>query len=215
MGLPELWDDIGPLLAAMADKPGKNERGSTLVSSRALLDRARAGDERALSRLFRRQAASLRKWARGRLPRWARSMTDTADIVQDVLMRSFRRLDLFEDRGKGTLQAYLRRGVENRIFDEMRRIRRRPFLEDEDAAGDVAEDGPSAFDRLMDVEQEERYKRALATLAEDERLLVVGRLELGYSYEQLALITNRPTKDDARVALRRAVLKMAERMSGG
>lgn len=199
----------------MARKPGKNEPRSTLVSSRALLDRARGGDERALSRLFRQQAASLRRWARGRLPRWARSMTDTADIVQDVLMRSFRRLDLFEDRGKGTLQAYLRRGVENRILDEMRRVRRRPFIEDEDAAGEVADDRASPFDRVMDVEQEEKYKRALTTLTEDERLLIVGRLELGYSYEQLALITNRPTKDAARVALHRAVLKMAERLSGG
>jgi RNA polymerase sigma factor (sigma-70 family) len=168
-----------------------------------------------MSRLFRQQAASLRRWARGRLPRWARSVTDTADIVQDVLMRSFRRLDLFEDRGKGTLQAYLRRGVENRILDEMRRVRRRPFIEDEDAAGDVADDRASPFDRVMDVEQEARYKRALTTLTEDERLLVVGRLELGYSYEQLALVTNRPTKDAARVALHRAVLKMAERLSGG
>jgi RNA polymerase sigma-70 factor (ECF subfamily) len=199
----------------MARTPGKNEVRSTVVSSRELLGRARGGDERALSRLFRRQGASLRKWARGRLPRWARSVTDTADIVQDVLMRSFRRLDLFEDRGKGTLQAYLRRGVENRILDEMRRVRRRPFIEDEDAADEIADNKSSPFDRVMDAEQEERYKRALATISEDERLLVVGRLELGYSYEQLALITNRPTKDAARVALHRAVLKMAERMSGG
>jgi RNA polymerase sigma-70 factor (ECF subfamily) len=142
-------------------------------------------------------------------------VTDTADIVQDVLMRSFRRLDLFEDRGKGTLQAYLRRGVENRILDEMRRVRRRPSVDLEDAADNVADEGPSQFDRVMDAEQEEKYKRTLATLTEDERLLVVGRLELGYTYEQLALITNRPTKDAARVALHRAVLKMAERLSGG
>ncbi|HEY1304616.1 MAG TPA: RNA polymerase sigma factor [Vicinamibacterales bacterium] len=199
----------------MARKPSENAPRSTVVSSRELLDRARAGDERAVSRLFRRQAASLRRWARGRLPRWARSVTDTADIVQDVLMRSFRRLDLFEDRGKGTLQAYLRRGVENRILDEMRRVRRRPSVDLEDAADNVADEGPSQFDRVMDAEQEEKYKRTLATLTEDERLLVVGRLELGYTYEQLALITNRPTKDAARVALHRAVLKMAERLSGG
>jgi hypothetical protein len=45
-----------------------------------------------------------------------------------------------------------------------------------------------------------------------ERLLVVGRLELQYNYEQLALITNRPTASAARVALRRAILKLADRM---
>lgn len=199
----------------MTKEGGKIDRRSTVVSSGELLDRARAGDDHALSSLFRRHAVSLRKWARGRLPKWARAMTDTADVVQDVLMRTFRRIDLFEDRGKGSLQAYLRRCVENRILDEVRRVRRRPFAEEEEAAAEIAAQGPSSFDRVLDAEQEARYKRALATLSDDERVLVVGRLELGYSYEQLALITHRPSKEAARMAVRRAVLKAAERMSSG
>jgi len=142
-------------------------------------------------------------------------MTDTADVVQDVLMRTFRRIDLFEHRGRGTLQAYLRRGVENRILDEMRRVRRRPSVEDEEAADEIPAQGPSALDGVLDAEQEARYKRALAMLSDDERLLVVGRLELGYSYEQLALVSHRPSKEAARMALRRAVLKVAEKMSSG
>jgi hypothetical protein len=44
-------------------------------------------------------------------------------------------------------------------------------------------------------------------------MLVVGRIELQYSFEQLALITDKPTPGAARVALRRAVLKLAEKMA--
>lgn len=43
-------------------------------------------------------------------------------------------------------------------------------------------------------------------------MLVVGRMELGYSYEQLSLIAGRSTKDAARVAVRRAVVKLVQRM---
>ena len=54
-----------------------------------LLDRARAGDQEALERLFERHVKPLQRWARGRLPRWARDLADTDDLVQDTLLRTF------------------------------------------------------------------------------------------------------------------------------
>jgi RNA polymerase sigma-70 factor (ECF subfamily) len=177
--------------------------------------RARAGESRAISTLFRRQGDALRRWAHGRLPRWARTINDTADVVQDALLKTFRGLDRFEDRGRGALQAYLRQAVVNRIRDEMRRVAARPA----DAAGDdmpeTLDDQPSPLDRALDEEQSRQYKQALAALTESERLLVVGRLELGYSYEQLALISGRATAEAARLAVRRAVVKMADTMGRG
>jgi hypothetical protein len=44
-------------------------------------------------------------------------------------------------------------------------------------------------------------------------MLIVARFELGYTYEQLALISERPGPEAARKALRRAVLKLAKTMS--
>jgi RNA polymerase sigma-70 factor (ECF subfamily) len=191
--------------------PGSN--GERLDASHRLLARARAGDTRALSTLFRRQGAALRKWARGRLPRWARNFAETADLVQEALFQTFRRIDRFEDRGKGALQAYLRQAVTNRIRDEMRRVGRQ-LTGDSVPPDTLLQSGePSPFESALDAERERKYKLALATLTEDERLLVVARMELGYNYEQLALISNRSTADAARVAVRRAVLKVAERMS--
>ena len=61
-------------------------RDATDTSVR-LLCQHRAGDETALDELLGRQVQPMRRWARGRLPRWARDTTNTDDIVQDVLVR--------------------------------------------------------------------------------------------------------------------------------
>jgi RNA polymerase sigma factor (sigma-70 family) len=180
------------------------------ATSRELLRRARTGDTRALSTLFRRQGDRLRRWARGRLPGWARRFADTADLVQDALMHTFRRIDRFDDRGSGALQAYLRQAVQNRLRDELRRIERRPTSE---LADDLPDSALSPLETTLDAERAELYKRALAALDDAERLLIVGRLELDYTYEQLALISDRPTPEAARKALRRAVMKLAAGMS--
>jgi RNA polymerase sigma factor (sigma-70 family) len=188
------------------------DREST-VNSGDMLRRAQAGDTRALSALFRHHRGALIRWARGRLPRWARRVTDTADLVQDVLLHTFRRIDRFEDRGQGALQAYLRQAVQNRIRDELRRIERRPTSELDEQLVEPVDPALSPLDMALDAEQTRRYKRALSTLEEPERMLIVARLEMSYTYEQLALISERPGPEAARKALRRAVLKLAKRMS--
>src|SRR5690349_11090586 len=76
-----------------------------------LLERARAGDPKALEVLFSRHIPALRRWASGRLPRWARDMSDTQDLVQDTVLRVFTLVEAFEPRGDGALQAYLRKAV--------------------------------------------------------------------------------------------------------
>ena len=188
-----------------------NDPKSAAISAE-LLARAKAGDTRAMSTLFRRHGPELRQWARGRLPRWARSVADTTDVVQDVLLRTFRRIERFEDRGRGALRGYLRRSVMNRIQDEMRKVVRRPTGPLEDRLFDLPGEQPTPFDSAVDAQRVRHYKAALATLSEEERLLVAGRIELGFNYDQLALIGGRATPEAARQAVRRAVKKLAERM---
>ncbi|HLG58634.1 MAG TPA: RNA polymerase sigma factor [Vicinamibacterales bacterium] len=197
----------------MPEEPSRPNSTAPAHSSGELLGRARGGDSRALSALLTRHGRRLRLWARGRLPQWARSVYDTADIVQDALLHTFRRMDKFEDRGRGALGAYLRQAVTNRICDEVRKVSRRPIAESEEAALNLAGGGASPFDSALSAEQERSYKQGLAALSEDERVLIVGRIELGYNYEQLALIAKRSTPEAARVAVRRALLKLAEVMS--
>ena len=184
---------------------------SAAQSSRELIRLARQGDSRALADLFARQGGLLRRWASGRLPTWGRRAMDTNDLVQEALIRTFRRISRFEDRGRGALQAYLREAVRNRIRDELRRVNRQPPSGDlEDTMPDA---GESPFDATADSEVMRRYKEKLALLTETERFLVVGRIEMAYTYEQLALATGRETAGAARIAVRRAVLRLAKLMA--
>ena len=94
-------------------------------SEQRILNRMRRGSSSATDALFERSAPWLRRRARGRLPQWARSGVVTSDLVQDVLHHSFTRLKWFESKHVSALRAYLRRAVENRVQDEMRRAIRR------------------------------------------------------------------------------------------
>jgi len=72
--------------------------------------------------------------------------------------------------------------------------------------------GPSPHAHAVGAERHARYRAALTRLGKEEQALLVARLELGYSYEQVALATGRPTPDAARVAIRRAILKLADEL---
>ena len=91
-----------------------------------LLNRARAGDAPPSRPSSARCLPPLRRWARGRLPLGARGALDTQDLVQDTVLNALQRLDQFESRHEGALQAYLRQAVLNRIRDEARKLARRP-----------------------------------------------------------------------------------------
>ena len=115
----------------MKEGPKKTRREAAgdpipLDSSLTLLERARAGDRAALDSLVARYLPRLQRWASGRLPHWARDLADTQDLVQETLVQTFQRIEAFDSRGEGALQAYLRQAILNRIRDELRRAKRRP-----------------------------------------------------------------------------------------
>lgn len=188
-----------------------NHNPIELPSSAVEIRRAHGGDRSALSALFARHMPLLHRWARGRLPRWARAFGDTADLVQDAVLNTFRRLDQFEASGERALQKYLRLAVQNRILDTLRRAETRTRA---GAPTGLEADPhqPSPLTLAVAAEEHERYRAALATLKPGEQELIVGRFELGYSFEQLALVAGKSTPDAARVALRRAVSRLAEEM---
>ena len=176
-------------------------------ATQQLLDRARAGDVGALDRLFARHLAPLRRWASGRLPRWARDVADTQDLVQDTMLQVFKRVDSFEARGEGALQAYLRQAMLNRIRNEFRTHRRRPGLAPIDE--DVPAVHTSPLEHAIRQEQLDRYDAAMARLGEPERDLIVARVELGLTYEEMAEALGKPSWNAARMATARALLRLA------
>ncbi len=179
---------------------------------RRLLARARMGSRPAINTLADWYSGWLRRWARGRLPRWARGAVDTSDVVQDALGRTFSRLAWFEPAHAGALRAYLRRAVENRIRDQLRRAAHRQTVDAGELPERDSQAGAPQLRQLMDDEAWARYLDGLQRLSPRDRRLIVGRVELGYNYRQLAFIERIPSADAARKAVRRALVRLSGEM---
>jgi RNA polymerase sigma-70 factor (ECF subfamily) len=198
----------------MDDNPVSPEDAVTSTqdaeTSLDLLERAKAGDRAALDLLMARYLPRLRRWASGRLPQWARDMADTEDLVQDAVLQTFRKIDSFEARGEGALQAYLRQAVVNRIRDELRRAGRTPpatALDSQKPGSDA-----SPLEVAIGREAVERYERALSRLRPEDRAAIVARLEMDCTNQELAVALNKPSANAARMAAERALVRLAEEM---
>jgi RNA polymerase sigma factor (sigma-70 family) len=172
-----------------------------------LLERARAGDRGALDDLFARHIPPLQRWASGRLPRWARDIADTQDLVQECVLQTFKHVEDFEPRGDGALRAYLRQAVMNRIRNEFRRASRKPAPDE--IAEEMPADSTSPLEAAIRQEQVDRYDAALSRLSEHDRDLIVARVEMGLTYEEIAEALGRPSWNAARMAIARALLRLA------
>ena len=189
---------------------GAGDAVHDLDSTFELIIRARTGDQAAIERLFARHLKPLQRWASGRLPKWARDLADTDDLVQEALLQTFKKIEDFEPRRVGSLQAYLRQAVLNRLRDELRRKARRPELSDLDGLEDVAARSP--LEEAIGRQAIEDYEEALGRLKPEERDAIIARVEIGYSYAELAEVLGKPSAEAARKTARRALLRLAEEM---
>jgi RNA polymerase sigma factor (sigma-70 family) len=190
----------------------ESERPPSLTSTLDLLGRARAGDQDALNELFKRNHAPLRRWARGRLPRWTRDLRDTEDLVQETLAQTLKHIDSFEHRHEGALQAYMRQALINRVRDEVRRVNRYPAVGGLEDADQHAVQAASPLEEAIGTQALERYEAALGRLRDEERELIQARVEMQQSYQQIATAHGKASADAARMAVSRALVRLAEEM---
>ena len=175
-----------------------------------LVVRAREGDRIAVEALLQRSIPGLKRFAHGRLPAAARGSLDTGDLVQETVLHVLRRLDTFEPRHVGAMQAYLRQSVINRIRDEVRRIGRHPAPAE--LPQDLAADLPSPLEEAVRSEAYERYRSVLVTLSPRDRQMVVARIEAQWSLGEIAQRFNMRTVDGARMAVTRALRRLMDRL---
>jgi RNA polymerase sigma-70 factor, ECF subfamily len=195
----------------MSQYVGRTLGGVTNASSSvALIVRAREGDEAARNELCARYLPRLRRWAHGRLPPWARDHLDTEDIVQDTLWQSVRQIEGFTPAHERAFCAYVCEALRNRVRDAVRRATRRPA--GEPLPPDTPAREPSPLEQAVGRETYERYESALGRLREPDRELVIARVELHLDYQEIAELCGRPTVSAARVAVSRALLKLAAEM---
>jgi RNA polymerase sigma-70 factor (ECF subfamily) len=197
------------MTSEISDGSGGREE-SLLLATRDLLRSAKDGDEKALAELMGRYLPRLKRWASGRLPMHARSLLDTSDLVQETLLKVVQGLDRIEVRGPGAFQAFVRQAVLNRIRDELRWTKLRPGPEG--VPETIADRASTPLENAIGADVLDRYERALAALTEEERELLHLRIELDFDYDAIAGMTGRPSRDAARMAVQRALARLAERM---
>jgi RNA polymerase sigma factor (sigma-70 family) len=151
---------------------------------------------------------ALRRWARGRLPGYARSAANTEDLVQEAVLKALRRVEHFEHRSVDGMQAYLRESVRNKIRDEVRRVMRRGVAEE---LPDTLQDHSySPLEELIRKERSDRYLVALRTLKPTDRQAIIFRLEHRYSFDEIAKRLGKASPDAARMTVARATKRLAE-----
>ena len=212
--LPAYLPKRGRLENRTAPPDRRKRQDPSATASLVLLERVRAGDTAALNRLMDRYLPRLSRWASGRLPRWARDLSDTDDLVQDTLIRSVANLGHFEaQRGGRVAGLPARRGDEphpRRDPPQAPHARARPArLRPLPPTGSRRSKPRSASEALA------KYDRALERLDAETREAVIARIEMGCSYAEIAEAMGKPSPDAARMTVSRALVRLAEEMRHG
>lgn len=187
-----------------------NADRADLLRTQDLVLSAKEGRRDALDALLARYRPRLARWAAGRLPLHARSLLDTADLVQETLMRAVETIGSFEVTGPGGFEAYVRQSVLNQIRDQVRWANRRAGSEV--VSENLVDRAPSPLEEAIGADVVRRYEDAMGALSEEERQLLHVRIELDLGYEEIAAMMGRPSVDATRMAIQRALQKLAYTM---
>jgi RNA polymerase sigma factor (sigma-70 family) len=200
-------------LKGLAESKGV-ERGQVVISVEStehLLRRIRSGETAAKQALYERCLPLLRRWAHGRLPKYARDIADTDDLVQVTLLRALNNLHEFESESSGSFLAYLRQILLNEVRAELRKRRTRGNKVDVDGEA-LIDESTSVVEQLVGEERMRSYESALAALDREQQALIVMRLEFGMSYQEMALETA-SSPDGVRMRVTRALKTVANRLA--
>lgn len=189
--------------------PGLRFVDQSCDSTVEVLKRAQDGDRSAALILIERAAPAVRRWARGRLPQSARNDADTEDVVQDAVLRTLRGITHFQHRTVGGLQAYLRTIVINRIRDLIRASGRRGIAE---GLEHVHDSQPSPLEAAIMREKLERFLEALQRLKAADRQVIVWRVELGYTVDEIASRLGK-SKAAAGMTITRAMARLGKELN--
>ena len=185
--------------------------GESPIATAHMLLLARNGDEQARCDIVQRYREPLARFLRKRLASSLRGVEETADFVQETLSAAVRQLDRFEYRGMDSFWGYLRRIGLNLIGQASRRhappvaagraLRTVPVL--------VAHE-PPPLQEMMHAELQLALEDALQHLPGAQRAAVLLRVEIQRPYKVIARECGYPSADAARMAVRRALARLAK-----
>ena len=178
------------------------------VDTESLLTRCREGDELAWEALVRRYQGRVFALAL----HYTRNREDALDTAQEIFVKVYRQLGGLRD-GQAFLPWLLRLG-RNCCIDRLRRLKvRTPPIEVaiDQAAPTLATDDPSPEQRGRDRQRRELLQRALGTLSETSREVILLKEIQQLKLEEVAALLQVPVgtvksrSSRARIELARAV----------
>lgn len=161
------------------------DRPSSLASTRGdaaelagLLARVAAGDRLALRSLYERTSAKLY----GISLRLLGNPADAQEVVQEVYLAVWRKAARF-DPARASAITWLAVVTRNKSIDRQRRAR---DGDDLDAAAEIADDAPSAFDLVEQADDRSRLMHCLDELDDRARTMIRAAFFEGATYSALA-----------------------------
>ncbi|MBC8103202.1 MAG: sigma-70 family RNA polymerase sigma factor [Cytophagales bacterium] len=191
------------------------------ADERALIERSRRGEIAAFDQLVRAYEKSVYNTAY----RLAGSYDDAADIAQEAFVRAWNNLKSF--RGDSAFSTWLYRIVTNVFLDDRKRKRARPqrsldeavALDESSVTRQFEGGAPGPEEMAEGAERRMVLERAIQSLPDAQRIVIVLYHSQGLSYDEIAEITNLPMGtvksklNRARLALRDRLAPMAELFS--
>ncbi len=181
-----------------------------------LVHRCRAGDELAWEVLIRRYQGRIYALAY----HYVRHAEEARDLTQDIFVRIYRGLPRFQK--SESFVPWMLRIARTAAIDHLRRRKARPPADDipvEDMYG-LADDGPGPDDQLEALSCKQLVHRALKSLTEAHREVILLKDIQGLSLEEISGILDVPVgtvksrSNRARLELAREVLSLQDGMEG-
>lgn len=183
-----------------------------LESTATLLTKVKQGDDQARERLCSIYLPILTRWAHGRLPVYARDLSETDDLVQSALLNALRHLDQFTPLHEGAFLAYLHKILLNNVRMEIRKHSNKIKKSALENDAQVIDQQSSILENTIGSEVLEKYEQALMRVDEKSREAIILRVEFGFSYAEIAAALNSVSVNAARMTVSRALVKLAKEM---
>ncbi len=169
-----------------------------------LLNGLRSGDSNAINKLMQIYQPLLLRWAHGRIPEQAKNYVETIDLVQETMLLALKSKSKIKADNAGAFFCYLRTIFINQIKQELRK--NKPFH----VALTTQFNQSEVMSYEEDLDSLHAYDQAINLLSEEEKQMVVMRIEFGLSHHEIAVLTGRNSPDAARVFIKRALDKLSD-----
>ncbi|MEM1181975.1 MAG: sigma-70 family RNA polymerase sigma factor [Acidobacteriota bacterium] len=180
-----------------------------------LLKSARSGSPEALNRLFARYGHRLLALIRLRMGPSLRRQLESQDVLQQTLLKAFKRFDQFDGDGETTLMGWFGAIARNEIRDQAKYQHRKGRDVDQmmplDAALELVDPVRTEVSRLQFVEDARRLESAIEALDEKHREILLLRRFEELSFPQIGRHLDK-SPDACRMLYSRAMTALTIRL---